>query len=611
MDAVDAKNKAARKKNDRGKLRIGDDWNAITIIALSQNNPLKAIAEFVENSIDAGARTVTIIRGKEKGRHYLKIIDDGNGIPCAEDGSPDFKYVATHICDSLKRQLKEQGVQGIQGEFGIGLLSFWTVGHKLVLVSSGKDTKTYQMVMEKGKSGYSITLRPHLMPIKGTQLIISPLLEGTRLINGEKIQRYLAAELRDRIKHSGVKVKIIDRTSRQEMEVQPRQYLGQLLHELPVASTACGDIYFELYLNEKNSENRISLFRCGTRVLPDIGALDEFNGLPWQSGYFEGIIDVPFLQLTPGTRDGLIRDEKFAQFVEAMAVVKERLAAIVVQQEKVEEEQISKNILRSVQKAIKEAVLALPPEDYDWFDLHDVVKKDTPQMESDTEVLPQKLAVLPSDGEGQKIIEDQDGQKQFFEFAGPLFSAKIQPASTLAQVGAQKTFRAVGMDKSRRVIEAGLSFIWAVAEGAGSLDKSDGEFVMFNAPAEPGLTKLKVKVSQGEIVCEAEAVITVVDALVKISEPQDAFSKGLPGYTLESALGKSWRSRYDKEHNLVIINSGHRDFFYSAREKIRKLRYICRLFAKELILHNFPGVAADQLLERLVELSLYTEDNLK
>lgn len=37
----------------RGRLRIGDDWNAITIIALSQSNPLKAIAELVENSIDA------------------------------------------------------------------------------------------------------------------------------------------------------------------------------------------------------------------------------------------------------------------------------------------------------------------------------------------------------------------------------------------------------------------------------------------------------------------------------------------------------------------------------------------------------------------------------
>ena len=41
------------KNKDSGKLRIGDDWNAIRIIALSQSNPLKAIAGFVQNSIDA------------------------------------------------------------------------------------------------------------------------------------------------------------------------------------------------------------------------------------------------------------------------------------------------------------------------------------------------------------------------------------------------------------------------------------------------------------------------------------------------------------------------------------------------------------------------------
>ena len=57
-----------------GRLRIGDNWNAITIIALSQSNPLKAIAEFVENSIDAGAKNITIVRGKEKGESFLRII---------------------------------------------------------------------------------------------------------------------------------------------------------------------------------------------------------------------------------------------------------------------------------------------------------------------------------------------------------------------------------------------------------------------------------------------------------------------------------------------------------------------------------------------------------
>lgn len=73
----------------RGRLRIGDDWNAITIIALSQDNPLKAVAEFVENSTDAGARNIMIARGRERGEHYLEIVDDGRGAPRDESGAPD------------------------------------------------------------------------------------------------------------------------------------------------------------------------------------------------------------------------------------------------------------------------------------------------------------------------------------------------------------------------------------------------------------------------------------------------------------------------------------------------------------------------------------------
>ena len=64
-----AKTARKDKTTDGGKLKIGDDWNAIRIIALSQSNPLKAIAEFVENSIDAHAKTITITRGREHGAH--------------------------------------------------------------------------------------------------------------------------------------------------------------------------------------------------------------------------------------------------------------------------------------------------------------------------------------------------------------------------------------------------------------------------------------------------------------------------------------------------------------------------------------------------------------
>ena len=593
----------------RGRLRIGDDWNAITIIALSQNNPLKAIAEFVENSIDAEARHITIIRGKEHGGHYLKVIDDGQGIPCTEEGIPDFKYVATHICDSLKRRLKQEGGQNIQGEFGIGLLSFWTVGHKLLMVSSGKNGKTYQMNMEKDRSGYVIAPRYHLLPTKGTQLMISPLLAGIRMLNGEKIQRYLSSELRDRIRHSGVKIKIIDRTSRSEFDVEPRQYEGRLIHDLPPFKTPLGDIYVEMYITPKNPENCVSLFRAGTRVLPNICILDFFQCEPWTSGYFQGIIDVPFLHLTPGTRDGIIRDEYFTVFHDSIAPLKERLAAIALEQGKAEEERMSKNILRSVQKAFRDAMIALPPEEYDWFGVEQKKTYSRKEFAGDNDAIRERDVMTVHDARDQE--EKIGGQKEFFEIAGPLFSARIQPGSALVQTLKTKSFRAIGLDRSKRQVEEGLSYLWRIAEGEGSFDKSDGEMVVFNAPAEPCLSKLKLVIQRGDISCETESIVTVVDSLFRPVENNEFPRKGLPDYTLESAAGYTWRSRYDEKRNIIIINSGHRDFIYAGRERVRKLRYICRLFAKELVIQNFAGMSSGELLERLVELSLYTEENLR
>jgi len=70
LETVEVTLKRSRKEASSGNLRIGDQWNAITIIALSQSSPLKAIAELVENSIDAKAKNITITRGKEKGETY-------------------------------------------------------------------------------------------------------------------------------------------------------------------------------------------------------------------------------------------------------------------------------------------------------------------------------------------------------------------------------------------------------------------------------------------------------------------------------------------------------------------------------------------------------------
>jgi Histidine kinase-, DNA gyrase B-, and HSP90-like ATPase len=588
----------------RGKLRIGNDWNAITIIALSQSNPLKAVAELVENSIDARATSVSITRGRSEGNHYLEIRDDGQGIPRNAEGRPDFRYVATHICDSVKRRLKVEGVTGLQGEFGIGLLSFWTLGEELALTSTGADDRAWQMIMRKGDPGYTVRARRTLFAEPGTQLRINRLLEGIRSLSGEKIQWYLAAELRDRIRHSGVRITVIDKIARKQYAVEPRQYEGRLLHQLPAVRATAGDIYIELYMNEPKETNRVALFRHGTRVFEDISVVDELAKTPWTTRYLQGHIDAPFINLTPGTRSGIIHDEAYAALLEALVPLEANLTEMLEAQRRAEEEQASRELLQTIQRAFREAFLALPAEEYDWFDIHSRAHRATGGGPHAVETTEKLIA-------GMTESENGNGkQRRFFEFAGPLFTVAVSPASSVVRVDEQRTLRALPYDRSRRRVETDLTFAWEITEGGGALEHRHDQVATFIAPAEPGLARVKVMVSQNDVERSAEALITVTRELLSQVGSSMVESQGLPGYTFESAPGDSWRSRYDMSRNVIVINNGHRDFVYVARTRALKLRYLIRLYAKELVLRNFVGLPPDQLLERMVELSLRTEENL-
>lgn len=150
-----------------------------------------------------------------------------------------------------------------------------------------------------------------------------------------------------------------------------------------------------------------------------------------------------------------------------------------------------------------------------------------------------------------------------------------------------------------------------ILEGEGALEHAGGEMATYRAGAEPGLARIEVTATQADIARTAQAQITVTATLLPKPGGGDSPYQGLPGYTYHKASGELWRSRFDAERNLIVINNGHRDFVYAARNRMLKLRYICRLFAKELVLKNFIGIPPEQLLERLLELTLYTEENLR
>ncbi len=77
-----------------GNLHIGNEWEAITLIARSQPNPLKAVAELVENSVDAGAKEILIIRGKRNGVPFLSVLDNGDGLHLNAENEPVNRLIS-------------------------------------------------------------------------------------------------------------------------------------------------------------------------------------------------------------------------------------------------------------------------------------------------------------------------------------------------------------------------------------------------------------------------------------------------------------------------------------------------------------------------------------
>ncbi len=390
--------------------------------------------------------------------------------------------------------------------------------------------------------------------------------------------------------------------------MEPRQYEGRLLHQLPRTRTAFGDIYAELYINEPSDGNRVALFRRGTRVVEDVVQIDDFARPPWTLRYLQGHVDAGFVELTPGTRTGVIRDTAYAALRDGMRALEGRLIDIIEEQRRAEEERASRDQLKVIQRVFREALLALPEEEYDWFDIRTKAFRTEPSVHLAEE--PAAVEAVDASGGAPEPILDGAAQRDFFDFPGPLFSVVVSPASSIVRVGEHRQLRALPRDRSRRRVERALEFEWRIHEGSGTLVGTANQAVVYHAPAEPGMVRIEVVVRQQDVACAGEALITVTKELVAQLGPSSAPAQGLPGYTFERAPGQSWRSRFDAERNLIVVNNGHRDFVFASRGKALKLRYLIRLYAKELILRNFMGISGDQLLERMIELSLRAEESL-
>jgi hypothetical protein len=582
-----------------GALEIGDQWNAITIIAHSQTHPLKAICELVENAIDAGAGAVRIVRRRSQGRLVLEIEDDGRGVAPGADGTPDFGRIATHLCDSMKRHLGAAQRRGVHGEFGIGLLSFWSLGDELRMTSGGGTAEPRELVLVRGRREYTIRPLRGQLAARGTRVVVGALLEATKnLVTGEKIARYLSAELRDRIRTTGVAIDVVDTVARRETRVVPREFDGERLEIPRRYATPHGDVAVELYLraDDTSAPGGIAVCKDGTRVLAAITELLPFQHAPWTDARLEGLVDFEALALAPGTRLGIVPDGALETLVAVAPAIESDIAAAVAEREQAEAERASRQLLKQVHKAFASALAELPEEDYLFFDI--------PKTEPALQDRPGTGAAPADSGPAPPAAPSAAAAPSLFPVEpGPLAAVRITPRHPRRPPGGVCRCTATALDAAGVEI-TGVAIAWERVGGQGDL-VGDGPVCRVTAALE-GIVTVEATARQGD----AETRDRIAVKFIVDSDPEAAGGRGLPGYRLEPGHGQPWRSRYDSRANEIVINSAHRDFIASRSSLAKHRRYVGKLYAKEVVLTNFPHEPPAAALERLIEITLRTEEAL-
>jgi hypothetical protein len=183
----------------------------------------------------------------------------------------------------------------------------------------------------------------------------------------------------------------------------------------------------------------VALTRVGTRVIEDLASLPGLDHAPWVSRYVQGLVDVPFLNLTPGTRSGIIQDERYAALVEALVPLELHVKGLIEEQQRAEEEQASQQSLKAIQKAFHEAMLALPREEYDWFDVQGRARQEGGAASV-------QAGGLPAGTDWQEELPgvaepgpSESPQRQFFDYAGPLFGVVVSPAASTTPLNSELT----------------------------------------------------------------------------------------------------------------------------------------------------------------------------
>jgi hypothetical protein len=604
---------------ERGRVRVHDPFELIRWLALSQPDPRKALAELVQNSLDAGARVIRVTRVRERGIPCLKILDDGEGIIPEMGRAEALRYIATHIGHSRKRSLSPQQRLELmtQGQYGIGLLGFWSLGERLEMRTYAPGQKPHRLVLNRDRPQYVIE------PLKGrlafderfTEVVVVGLhREAMTTLVTRRAADYLGAELRGQLLARDVDLVVEDKMARgrarRSVSVKPPRFLGERLEGLgPLDVQGHPPIRLEIYFagDEKGEaeHHALALYAAGTLVSEDFHGLASLglDHSPWTDARLTGLVDFPALRVAPGSRRGVVPDEAARAFVAALARVERLLNELLEAREQEQAEQLDRTLIRDLQRAFRDFYRQRPR--YTMLPVRSSEDEGIGPGDSGQGVADGDQGSPGVAGPSESSFGAESAAVVDLFPPGPLAAVEIRPSRLLIECGGAKLARALATDSGGRAIPTGVDYRWELSEPIGVLHAVDQNpaKVQVVAGERPATGALSVLARAGDRDVRSSVPVEVLEDFG--AGPSD---EGIPEPELVDHRGAPWRSRIFEGR--WQVNTGHRDYQAIADRPTLKLRYLALLFAKEVVLRSSQDPRLEDPLEQLAEIVAYADRRL-
>lgn len=580
-----------------GNIGVHDPFELIRHLARSQSDPRKAVAELVQNALDEQATHVTIERYREAGEAVLSVLDDGLGVLPELPRKDALTTIATNIGHSRKRQMSfdERMRQAMLGQYGIGLLGFWAVGHELRIISRVANSEVWALTLFEDSPRYTISRMPDVIdrPPTWTEVQVRRLHRAAFAPTvGGRLATYLSVELRGQLVRHGTELRLVDRIARGSADrlvvIKPSHLAGERLPGLEPIRVPEFKYPVELTLHFAGDagadSGRVRLACAGAVVLDDLATLPELAHAPWSDERLVGVVDFPHLEVPPGSRRGVVPNAAASALVDALVAVEPLVTARLDERSRAEAASLSEDLHRQLAKLFTRVTTFVPH--LEWFPVarRSGVVDDAPPAGSP--VPP------PSEDAPQRDADPvQEEQPELFP-PGPLESVRVRPGKLELGIGERKDLRAVALDEHGRAISEDLHFEWR-ASSALSLSTVNELATVEGLRAAPA-ESVELVVRQKERERMAVVPVRVVSELHRRADA------GIPQPEEVSEPLQPWRSRLVDER--WQINTGHPDYRALANEARPRLRYLATLLSKEVVSRNFPQPGVGAILEELVGL---------